>query len=192
MLLARDGTSCPSPRRALFSPRNVPNNDRFTGGGKIHGGAQREPESTVFACIMAVLRCALPYSPSPSPPCFCRHKLGNRREVRLCSSAGNLVAAGCSRGMQIRAGFLSCPEPGALAPSPHGEAGSGDLHARRRPPRPGHRHSSWLSPTEANPAEGGPPVARSRRTRSRVGSATGGPRQLLPLREGTGRISAFV
>lgn len=88
--------------------------------------------------------CSLPYSPSPSPPCFSCHKLGNRQEVRRGSSAANLAGAGCSRAMQIRLCFLFCPE---WTPWMAGLPTSPGSRAAAR--CPGHHSSSWLTPGEA-------------------------------------------
>lgn len=110
--------------------------------------------------------CSLPYSPSPSPPCFCCHKLGNRQAVCLCSSAGNLVKAGCSRGMQISSCFLFCLHG---APSP-GKASSGELHAQCQTLCTSYRDSLWLAPAGTKPAEEDPLVAPGQRTRSCIAS----------------------
>lgn len=138
--------------------------------------------------------CSLPYSPSPTAPCFSCHKLGSRQEVCRCSSAGNLVKAGCSRGMQIRFCFLLCLEWGALAGSAAGEAGGGELHAQC----PGHHNSSWLTPGKAKLAKDEPPVAQSQCTRSCIASSLMASavrlpnHSCLPLLEGTGQISPFT
>lgn len=105
--------------------------------------------------------CSLPYSPSPSPPCFSCHKLGNRQEVRRGSSAANLAGAGCSRAMQIRLCFLFCPEwtpwIAALPASP----GSGA--AARCPGAP---QLLLADPRRGKVPKDDPPVAQSQSTRS--------------------------
>jgi len=137
--------------------------------------------------------CLFPYSPSPSPPCFCCHKPGNGQEVRLCSSAGNLVEAGCSRGMQTRSCFLFCLAPPAFAPCSSGEAGGREGRAQRWPLRPGRHHPSWLTPAGMKLARDGPPVASGQGARSCAASlCAGASQQLLPLQEGTGRISPLA
>lgn len=109
--------------------------------------------------------------------------------MRRCSSAGNLVKAGCSHGMQIRLCFLFCldraPWQAALLAGPAEE-----LRARC----PGHHDSSWLTPGEAKLAKDDPPAAWSQRTRSCIASspmtsAVGLPNHFCPS---WGQISPFT